>query len=68
MMFKALLFLLFFAKISFAAEAPRSKLTDAWWVEGSAAISPDSGIFHAEDSAVGDRKDISLRGVILECC
>ncbi len=60
-MCKALVLFLVTGSLAFAAEAPRSKLSDSWWIEGSAAISPDSGIFHAEDSAVGDRKDISIR-------
>jgi hypothetical protein len=60
-MFKALCFFLFSASTVWAAEAPRSKMSDPWWIEASAAISPDSGVFHAEDSAVGDRKDLTFR-------
>lgn len=57
-----LLIFIFFNPTAFAAnEFSRSSMDNSFWFEGSAGISPDSGVFHGEGSAVADRRDISVR-------
>jgi hypothetical protein len=44
-----------------AQDLKRSDFADKFWIEGAAGISPDSGVFHGEGSAVADRRDVTIR-------
>lgn len=57
-----LLFLLMsLESVGHADEFKRSTITDQYWIETAAALSPDSSLFQGEPSAVGRRRELSLR-------
>lgn len=57
----SLLSLAFASTFAFADEFNRSTMSDRFWVEAAAGISPDSGMFQGEPSAVAARREVSLR-------
>lgn len=53
--------LILLAPLVHAEEIKRSDIKDQFWIEAAAGVSPDSGVFHGEGSAVADRRDITIR-------